>query len=94
MRMDRQIAVTDQVQFLVLAELKPSPRKIERRSVQGRKFQGVAIKRDACFDIGNMQGNVIELSNNHGHRGKNNHEMLFVARDCAKSWSEQLVRVQ
>lgn len=66
MRMDRQISVTDQVQFLVLTELEPGAREIKRRAFQGGQFQRITIECDTGVDIGNMQGNVIELSNDHG----------------------------
>lgn len=65
MRMHRQITLSDQVEFLVLAESEPGPRKIKRRSIHDGKFHGVTVKPDASIDIGDMQGHVVKLSNTH-----------------------------
>ena len=57
--------LADQVQLLIDAEPKPSARKRKRRPRDGRQLQNVAIKPDAAVHVGNVQGHVVELSDEH-----------------------------
>src|SRR5437773_6372620 len=53
--------LANEMQLLIGAQTKPGTGKRERRPRDRLQPQHVAIERDAPLDIGNMQGDVIEL---------------------------------
>lgn len=65
MRVNRLISIANQVKFLVFTEPKPSTRKVKRGSIHHRKPHRIPVKSDTCVDIGDMEGNVIQLSGKH-----------------------------
>ena len=65
-RMDRQVSIANQMQFLILAQSKPGTGEVKRRPVQQRQFQRVSIIGNAGVDIRDVKGNMVELSDKHG----------------------------
>lgn len=57
--MNREIAVTYQMQLLIDAKTKPRARKVKLGSLQWREFQSVTIKDHTRLNIGDMQGDMI-----------------------------------
>jgi hypothetical protein len=64
-RVDGLVSIPDQVQFLVIAEQEPRSRKVEIRPIHHRQLHGFPVKGDACVDVRDVQGNVIELKSFH-----------------------------
>jgi len=56
-----KIPVANQVKFLIPAQSKPRPGKIEIGSLHHRQLHHIAIKRDTDFDVLDVNGDVIEL---------------------------------
>jgi len=74
-RNHRLLALPDDVQLLIGSNPEPGPRKRESRPRNRFKSQHIAIKRHAPLDIGNMNGDVVELGDVHsqessGFRGQ------------------------
>jgi hypothetical protein len=65
MRVDRQISLSDQVQFLVHPEPEPGPGEIERGAIHLGKFHCVTVKSNARIHIGDVESHMVELSNLH-----------------------------
>jgi hypothetical protein len=68
MRVDRQISLPDQVQFLVHPEPEPGPGKIERGPIHLGKFHRISVKSNARIHIGDVESHMVELSDVHGGR--------------------------
>ena len=60
-RDDRLLALADDVQLLIVPQAKPGPGKAERRPRNRRQTEHVAIERNRPLDVGDMDGNVVEL---------------------------------
>jgi hypothetical protein len=67
-RDDFPVPPADQMQVLIEAQTKPGSWKAERRPRNRLQVQHIAIKGDAFFEVGDVQSNVIELSEAHGRR--------------------------
>ena len=65
-RNDRLLALADDMQLLVGAEAKPGPRKAERRPRYRRQVQNIAIKGHRPLDVGDVNGDVVELGDEQG----------------------------
>jgi hypothetical protein len=63
------VAPADEVQLLIRADAKPRPGKAKCRTRHGREPEHVAIKGDALVEIGDVQGDVVELGGQHGDFG-------------------------
>jgi hypothetical protein len=68
-RNDFLLPFADDVQLLIDAQPKPRAGKRERRPRNGFQMQYVFIKCHAPLDIGDMNGDVIELGDKHGNQG-------------------------
>ena len=57
--------IADQMQFLIVTQSKPCPRKRKRRAGKLWQTQHITIEHDAARYVDNMNGNVIELQRPH-----------------------------
>src|SRR4029450_10450555 len=68
MRNDFPRPLADDVQVLIDAEPKPGAGKRESRPRDRLQLEHVAIEGHAPLDVGNVNGNVIELTDKHAGR--------------------------